>query len=143
MGSQPDDHLGTGTHAVTIAHGRMVLDAEQIPRGRRGKVFLDAYGNPPGATAFGQAVIDVFTEARDLMISKHNDYGPTNISNAPGGPINGLRVRIHDKTARINHLVDSGQEPEHEALRDSFMDLANYALIAIMVIDGRWDGAKR
>lgn len=128
---------------MTIAHGRMVLDAEQIPRGRRGKVFLDAYGNPPGATAFGQAVIDVFTEARDLMISKHNDYGPTNISNAPGGPINGLRVRIHDKTARINHLVDSGQEPEHEALRDSFMDLANYALIAIMVIDGRWDGAKR
>ncbi len=50
---------------------------------------------------------------------KHKDYGPTNISLSPGGPLNGLRVRMHDKTARINHLIDSGATPENESLRDS------------------------
>lgn len=73
-----------------------------------------------------------------LLLSKHADYGPNNIASAPGGAINGLRVRMHDKLARINHLVDSGSHPEHEPLRDSFIDLANYALIGLMVLDGRW-----
>jgi hypothetical protein len=48
--------------------------------------------------------------AGNLLLDKHKDYGPTNISNAPAGPLNGLRVRMHDKTARINHLIDTGAE---------------------------------
>ena len=61
-------------------------------------------------------------ELSDLLLSKHRDYGPKNISMAPGGPVNGLRVRMHDKLARINNLVDSGAEPNHESLEDSFKD---------------------
>lgn len=87
---------------------------------------------------FDTALADRFNEAHDLLLSKHRDYGPTNISRAPGGALNGLRVRMHDKTARINHLIDSGATPENESLRDSFIDLANYAIIALMVIDGEW-----
>lgn len=87
---------------------------------------------------FDEALTTRFDEAHDLLLKKHADYGPTNISRAPGGAINGLRVRIHDKTARINHLIDNGAEPENESLRDSFIDLANYAIIALMVIDGEW-----
>jgi hypothetical protein len=45
---------------------------------------------------------------------------------------------MHDKLARINHLTDSGNAPEHEALRDSFIDLANYAIIGLLVLDGEW-----
>lgn len=74
----------------------------------------------------------------DLLIQKHRDYGAKNIADAPGGALNGLRVRIHDKTARINNLIDSGAKPQNESLRDSFIDLANYALIALLVIDGEW-----
>jgi hypothetical protein len=73
-----------------------------------------------------------------LLLSKHRDYGPTNISRAPGGALNGLRVRMHDKLARINHLIDNGASPENEALIDSFIDLANYATIAQLVIRGEW-----
>lgn len=80
----------------------------------------------------------VFDSAGNLLISKHKDYGPTNISNAPGGALNGLRVRMHDKTARINHLIDSGATPENESLKDSFVDLLNYSAIAIMVLEGTW-----
>jgi AAA+ ATPase superfamily predicted ATPase len=87
---------------------------------------------------FNDALQHKFQEAKALLLQKHEDYGPTNISNAPGGPLNGLRVRIHDKSARINHLLDSGVEPKNESLRDSFIDMANYAIIALMVIDGDW-----
>jgi hypothetical protein len=88
---------------------------------------------------FTQAVAKVYAEAEELLVRKHKDYGPKNISGSPGGPLNGLRVRMHDKLARINNLVDSGVTPENESLRDSFIDMANYALIALLVIDGDWD----
>jgi len=78
-------------------------------------------------------------ELSELLISKHKDYGPKNISQAPGGPINGLRVRMHDKLARINNLIDSGFSPEHESLEDSFKDMANYAIIGLLVLRKQWD----
>ena len=78
-------------------------------------------------------------ELTDLLLSKHKDYGPKNISLAPGGAVNGLRVRMHDKLARINNLVDSGADPRHESLEDSFKDMANYAIIGLLVLRGQWD----
>jgi hypothetical protein len=81
----------------------------------------------------------VTIELGDLLLSKHRDYGPKNITDAPGGAINGLRVRMHDKLARINNLVDSGADPEHESLEDSFKDMANYAIIGLLVLRGKWD----
>jgi hypothetical protein len=84
---------------------------------------------------------DVFKQAKanvDILIKKHEDYGPKNISQSPGGPLNGLRVRMHDKMARINHLIDNDKDPENEALIDSFLDLANYAIIAQLVITNKW-----
>jgi hypothetical protein len=94
-------------------------------------------------TDFEVDLADVFAEAHALLLKKHADYGPTNIANAPGGAVNGLRVRMHDKLARINHLIDSGVEPENESLRDSFLDLANYGIIGLMVLDGFWPGADK
>lgn len=87
---------------------------------------------------FDDLVRDYFREQADLLLRKHRDYGPSNIAAAPGGALNGLRVRMHDKQARINHLIDSGKTPDNESLRDSFMDLANYAVIALLVLDGKW-----
>jgi hypothetical protein len=81
----------------------------------------------------------VTQELGDLLLSKHRDYGPKNITDAPGGAINGLRVRMHDKLARINNLVDSGADPEHESLEDSFKDMANYAIIGLLVLRDKWD----
>jgi hypothetical protein len=87
---------------------------------------------------FAETVHEYFRLNAELLLSKHKDYGPKNISSAPGGPINGLRVRLHDKLARINHLIDSGKDPENESLRDSFIDLANYATIGLLVLDNKW-----
>lgn len=83
-------------------------------------------------------VRSILDEAGDLLLRKQIDYGPTNISRAPGGPLNGLRVRMHDKIARINNLLDKNIDPQNESLRDSFIDLLNYSAIAIMVLEGKW-----
>ena len=96
------------------------------------------------STTFESAVAQTFQELVDLLLSKHKDYGPKNISEAPGGAINGLRVRMHDKLARINNLYEymedtGGFQPQHESLEDSFKDLANYAIIALLVLKGKWD----
>jgi hypothetical protein len=87
---------------------------------------------------FSQTVYRYFEVNADLLLEKHADYGPKNISQSPGGPLNGLRVRMHDKLARINNLIDNNKDPVNESLRDSFVDLANYAMIALLVMDGEW-----
>ena len=87
---------------------------------------------------FEDYVMDVMDAAAFLLLRKHRDYGPTNISRSPGGPLNGLRVRIWDKVARINNLIDNDVPPENESLRDSFLDLLNYSAIALLVLDGKW-----
>ena len=95
-----------------------------------------------GMEKFSVQVFKHTEELAYLLIKKQKDYGPKNIANAPGGPLNGLRVRIFDKISRINHLIDTGATPENESLRDSFMDLANYGIIALMVLDGEWEGTN-
>jgi hypothetical protein len=104
--------------------------------------FADRNNNSaPDADKVNQFAADmweILDGAGNLLLSKHKDYGPTNISRSPGGPLNGLRVRMHDKTARINHLIDQGATPENESLRDSFLDLLNYSAIALLVLDGKW-----
>ena len=60
---------------------------------------------------FAQIVQDYAHANAALLLMKHRDYGSKNISQSPGGALNGLRVRMHDKLARINNLLDSGREP--------------------------------
>lgn len=83
-------------------------------------------------------VWSVMDEAGNLLIRKHHDYGPRNISQSPGGPLNGLRVRMWDKTARLNNLIDKGVDPQNESLKDTFIDLLNYSAIALLVLEGKW-----
>lgn len=82
---------------------------------------------------------DYADEALEVLLSKHKDYGPSNIANAPGGALNGLSVRLHDKVARLAHLIENDADPKHESLYDTFLDIANYGLIGMMVLNDDWD----
>jgi hypothetical protein len=85
-------------------------------------------------------VRDVMQELGDLLIKKHRDYGPKNISNSPYGATNGLVVRMWDKIARIVNLTKQGNvSAENEPLEDSFKDIANYGIIGLLVLRGKWD----
>lgn len=77
----------------------------------------------------------------NILAEKQQDYGPLNISLAPGGPLNGLLVRMNDKMQRlINLTYNSSGKPNNEAIADSYADLANYCIISMMVLDGVWKG---
>ena len=110
------------------------IKGDQFPQGER----ASDNSNKRASLDFEDEVRIVYDELMSLLLKKHKDYGPKNIADAPGGALNGLRVRIHDKLARINNLVDTGDTPQHESLEDSFKDMANYAIIGLLVLRKHW-----
>lgn len=86
---------------------------------------------------FEEAAGEVYAELLDVLVSKQNDYGPKAINDAPGGALNGVNVRLHDKYARLRNLTYT-KTANHESLRDTYLDLANYAVIALLLLDGTW-----
>lgn len=90
---------------------------------------------------FKDLSMGIYDEAWNLLVQKQIDYGPQNIASAPGGPLNGLIVRMHDKMERLKHLIYVVQDtPKNESIEDSFIDLLNYSAIALMVLRGKWSG---
>ena len=87
---------------------------------------------------------EILTELKIIMVRKNQDYGPYNIAHAPGSPMNGLLVRMHDKMERLQNLAyrRSGDTPNYESIEDTLKDLANYAIIGLMVQRGQWEGVS-
>jgi len=109
--------------------------------GIKGYIHSEPKSIARGNTAnqeFAAGVWSVMDEIGNLLISKQADYGPGNVNNAFGGAMNGLMVRIGDKFERLKNLLYSGSTPQHESIEDSFKDMANYAVIALMVERGLW-----
>jgi len=82
----------------------------------------------------------IYDELLAILVKKQIDYGPYNIWHAPGGATNGLMVRMSDKLERLKNLIynPKSDKPKNESLEDSFVDLANYAIIALMIQRGKW-----
>ena len=71
-------------------------------------------------------------EARQLFENKNKDYGD---AFATYGPV-GVLVRIGDKIQRLQSIHKRGITLiEDEKMRDTLIDLHNYAAMAIMLID--------
>lgn len=68
-------------------------------------------------------------EISTILVKKQRDYGHENI--ARFGRI-GLLVRCHDKVARLENLLSSGNKPENETIVDNFIDVIGYSAIGYM-----------
>ena len=76
--------------------------------------------------------LTVQNEAHNLFIQKNKDYGD---SFATYGTI-GVIVRMGDKIQRLMNITKNGINlVETESLRDTLIDLHNYAAMAIMLMD--------
>jgi len=79
-------------------------------------------------------------EVYTVFCEKQADYGPTNI--AVGGE-QGVTTRIGDKVSRLFELLgltsrENSGEPANESVRDTWIDIADYGLIGMIVHDGDW-----
>lgn len=92
---------------------------------------------------FEDHVFELLFGLGELLVSKQRDYGPDAINLSPGGPLMGINVRLHDKLSRARNLTElRPTRPEHESLVDTYRDIANYAVIAAMVLEGTWPSSR-
>ena len=71
-------------------------------------------------------------EAFELFSKKNKDYGD---SFATYGPV-GVLIRMGDKIKRLMSITNNGiQMVNNESLRDTLIDLHNYAAMAVMLMD--------
>ena len=77
-------------------------------------------------------------EANDLYAKKNADYGDSFHQQFVEDGMEVARVKLSDKLNRFRNLTrdPSKQQVKEESIRDSLIDLANYAIMTIMEIDG-------
>lgn len=87
---------------------------------------------------FQEAARIIAEECLDLMFIKQNDYGPRNIIDLGE---KGVFVRSYDKIQRLKRLVWMGivGKVTDEKIEDTWRDLGNYSVIAIMLRRGWFD----
>ena len=73
-------------------------------------------------------------EIAELVIKKQNDYGHGNI--LAFGEL-GVLVRSSDKFERLKNL--QGRVHQNEAIEDTWMDIAGYSIIALMLREGTFE----
>ena len=86
-------------------------------------------------------------EMYEMFARKHMDYGLNNI--ALGGnltnqedkkfSLTGLCIRLTDKISRLKNLLINGKNfVEGESMEDTFIDIANYGIISLLVGRDKW-----
>lgn len=86
---------------------------------------------------------DLVARMRQTLVKKGNDYSNEDrLSNfkevatiLKTHPAMVCLVLIGVKISRINNLLATGATPENEALQDSSLDLANYAVLLDMILN--------
>ena len=86
-------------------------------------------------------------EMYEMFARKHMDYGLNNI--ALGGDLTnsedkkfsltGLAIRLTDKISRLKNLLINGKNfVKGEGMEDTFIDIANYRIIGMLVGRDKW-----
>ena len=86
-------------------------------------------------------------EMYEMFARKHMDYGLNNI--ALGGNLSnsddkkfsltGLCIRLTDKISRLKNLLINGKNyVKGEGMEDTFIDIANYGIIGLLVGRDKW-----
>ncbi len=81
-----------------------------------------------------EQMMQIQEEARNIFIKKNADYGD---AFAQYGTI-GVLIRMQDKISRYMSVTNSSVSLiKDETLRDTLLDLHNYAAMAIMVLNDK------
>ena len=88
-----------------------------------------------------QSMALLMQEVFNLWKAKQLSYGPHNISTFG---LKGVVVRLWDKLQRIVRLtwMNVGNPLQDETIRDTLLDVADYGLIGVLVLDGKWPNSN-
>lgn len=76
-----------------------------------------------------EAFAGVNEELLKMFLKKHHDYGKGNILDTKEL---GVAFRVSDKLNRLKYLLSNNQKPENESVEETWVDIAVYAVIAIL-----------
>lgn len=83
--------------------------------------------------------MDKFTEITDemheLYIKKNSDYGESVTNTYKDFGLVSFLVRMQDKLNRLKTLNKKDSQVKDESIRDTLVDLANYAILAVIELD--------
>lgn len=85
-------------------------------------------------TEMGRQALLVALENVATLDRKQRDYGSQNITSFAEF---GVLVRMNDKMERLKHL-NKMPNPKNESIDDSYLDISNYGIIAILLRRGIW-----
>jgi len=68
-------------------------------------------------------------EVSEVLANKQRDYGPNNIARFGE---KGLIIRLHDKVARLENLLESQASARNESIVDTYLDIIGYSVIGLM-----------
>ena len=119
-------------HIGDIINGDEDLDFVRMTTIDPLEALADAYGIE---TNMGKEALRIAVDNVQLLDSKQRDYGSNNI--AAFGEY-GVLVRTWDKVSRLKNLLQNNNEPKHESIEDSWLDLANYAIIGVLCRRNLW-----
>ena len=86
-------------------------------------------------------------EMYEMFARKHMDYGLQNISlggdltqeNDKKFSLTGLAIRLTDIISRLRNLLTNGRNfVKGEGMEDTFIDIANYGIIGMLVGRNKW-----
>ena len=92
----------------------------------------------------------ILSEMQEMHDKKNTDYASVKdpLKNLKGctrlglDPIMGTVIRMQDKVERIENFMRTG-ELVNESVRDSFLDLAIYSILAIVILEEQQHGNKQ
>ena len=89
---------------------------------------------------------NILNEMYATFCEKQHDYGPSNISLGRDlsvaanrkKSLQGLWFRSNDKLSRVDNILEQNISAKNEPLEDSYLDLANYSVISLLVKKNIW-----
>ena len=90
---------------------------------------------PPETAAKAAQHAEICKALGDIYIAKNADYGDSFSETYKKLGIISAVTRISDKTSRLQSLCRREALVKDETIRDTLMDLANYAILTVMEMD--------
>ena len=79
---------------------------------------------------------DVAIQLRNIYDAKNRDYGDSFSQSFKEEGMAMVRIRLGDKLNRLKNLTRGAeQQVKDESVRDTLLDLANYAIMTIIELD--------